>query len=440
MPGRPGGVADMPGKRSIRSGHPSLATLFAAEDLKGVQLSRPQQDFLQDIDSELFTRWELGRNLVLAYCQAGPVLELLIVPFAQPLHIMKTPGTLPVGEAVADGTRLRESREFQQFITQLLSGHRGLSPQAFEDAASLFTAVPLRLDIPSALQGDQFPTQAIEDLIRRYSFRYVENSAVILLDIVGFSLYEALEQATQLNSLIHSVNAAQSKLLTKDFEFNFARSTTGDGFYIWNRESSIESNINLYYLMQLILADNALAFAKSRTKETPRLKAAFHIGDHYEFYQAEALRPTMYNYIVGPVTIELARLIEGAQPGQIVVGDFETSLGVRGPAGDDLARLHTIDFIDRLQDGLSRLHGLTLAGESIEGIKCYLTGEAATDGSYRVTRYKVADKHGLSHPVYNAKINIYRTDGEPVFLGLQEEFAASKSVWRDSSLERRKIQ
>jgi len=199
-----------------------------------------------------------------------------------------------------------------------------------------------------------------------------------------------------------------------------------------------ESNINLYYLMQIILAENALALAKSTASETPKVTAAFHIGDHYEFYQAEALRPTIYNYIVGQVTIELARLIEGAQPGQIIVGDFETSLQSEQTDGQAATRFHTIDFIDELQDGLAKLHGLTLAGECIEGIKCYLTGEAESDGLFGVTRYVVGDKHGLYRPAYNAKINIYRSQGEPVFLGLQEGSAASNTMRRDASIPTRK--
>ena len=414
--------------------HPHLATLFAANDSRGIQLTSAQQAFLELLDSKLLECWDLGQNLVLAYARDGDALDLLVVPYTQPLQLMRVEeGTrqLEVGE----GDRaLVGKTDDQWFITRLLSGQRELSRDALRSASVLFGVTPFRVPIPMSLIRGEFPKRALEDLIGRYSFRYVESSAVILIDIVGFSLYEALEQATQLNSLIHSVNAAQSKMAGKDFRFNFARSTTGDGFYVWNRESSVESNINLYYLMQLILAENALASEKGGRKETPRLKAAFHVGDHYEFYQAEALRPTMYNYIVGPVTIELARLIERAQPGQIVVGDFETDVAEQGAGSNEIEHLHTIDFIERLQDGLGRLHGLTLAGESIEGIKCYLTGEATNDGSYCVTRYQVADKHGLMHPVYNAKINIYRTQRDPVFLGLQEAFAASKWVRRDMSL------
>jgi hypothetical protein len=48
----------------------------------------------------------------------------------------------------------------------------------------------------------------------------------------------------------------------------------------------------------------------------PRLRACFHVGSHYEFYQSEGLNPTSFSYLVGQVTIELARMIEARQPGR----------------------------------------------------------------------------------------------------------------------------
>ena len=74
--------------------------------------------------------------------------------------------------------------------------------------------------------------------------------------------------------------------------------------------------------MHIVLADNAIARSKSVSKAVPRLRACFHVGSCYEFHQAEGLNPTMHDFIVGDVTIELARMIDAAQPGQILVGDF----------------------------------------------------------------------------------------------------------------------
>jgi hypothetical protein len=259
-------------------------------------------------------------------------------------------------------------------------------------------------------------------VVQRYSISYVDDRAVALFDIVGFSLFSALEQVTQLNSLSYSVNAAYSKMLSKKIDISFARSTTGDGYYIWNRDRSVQANVNLYHFMHLVLADNALARAKSSHNTTPLLRACFHMGGHYEFYQSEGLSPTVYSYIVGDVTIELARMIDRALPGQILVGDFDAPM----PDHTSLQaqRIRTVGFIERTQETLSSLEGLTLSGDSISDIKCYLTGEKRQqedgNGEFAIKRYSIADKHGFTRNVYNAKVNIYRENGEPVYLGVQE--------------------
>ena len=48
-----------------------------------------------------------------------------------------------------------------------------------------------------------------------------------------------------------------------------------------------------------------------------------------------------------------------------------------------------------------------------------LTGEKGDDGEFGIKKYLIADKHGRTRNVYNAKINIYRSKAEPIFLGIQ---------------------
>ena len=78
------------------------------------------------------------------------------------------------------------------------------------------------------------------------------------------------EQMMQLNSLSYSLNSAQSKLLTQRIGVDFSRTTSGDGFYIWNRDLTLNGNVNLYHFMQLVLADNAIAHKKARHNTVPR--------------------------------------------------------------------------------------------------------------------------------------------------------------------------
>src|SRR5690606_19934750 len=173
------------------------------------------------------------------------------------------------------------------------------------------THVPLR----EPLKDTPAQNEIIEKMVKRYSITYVPNRGVSLFDIVGFSLLTPFEQMMQLNSLSYSLNSAQSKLLTKRIGVDFSRTTSGDGFYIWNRDLSLEGNVNLYHFMQLVLADNAIAHKKAQHNTVPRLRACFHVGSSYEFHQSEGLNPTLYNFIVGDGTVEPAPVAESSLPG-----------------------------------------------------------------------------------------------------------------------------
>ncbi|MFO0451440.1 MAG: hypothetical protein ACK52I_22755 [Pseudomonadota bacterium] len=68
----------------------------------------------------------------------------------------------------------------------------------------------------------------VSRLIARYSLSLVPPRAVVLLDVVGFSLRTPLEQVAMLNSISFSVNSAHRQLLSSDVDINFASTTTGD--------------------------------------------------------------------------------------------------------------------------------------------------------------------------------------------------------------------
>ena len=256
--------------------------------------------------------------------------------------------------------------------------------------------------------------------MRRYSVSYAAGRAVALFDIVGFGLLSPFEQMTQLNSLSHSLNSAHSKMLDSAMHIDFARSSTGDGFYIWNREVGSSANTHLYHFMNLVLADNAIARSKAQGRTVPALRAAFHVGSCYEFFHAEGLNPTLYTDLVGEVTIDLARMVERAMPGQVMVGEFAGCPTAPLPGQADGVPMDSIDFVEQAQANLAQLNGLELSGDAIESIKCYLTGEAREDGTFTVRRLAVKDKHGLTRFAYNAKINIYRRAADPILLGIED--------------------
>src|SRR5690606_7465362 len=132
------------------------------------------------------------------------------------------------------------------------------------------------------------------------------------------------------------------------------------------------------------LADNAIARRKAERNTVPRLRAGFHIGSSYEFHQSEGLNPTLYHYIVGDVTVELARMIDYALPHQILVGDFTARLGDSDAGGVDAP-----EFVAQATGALSQLKGLELSGERVDSIKSYLTGTRLNSGEFTVRRITV---------------------------------------------------
>ena len=372
------------------------------------------------LDKCLRSLWGLGQNVLLNWCPGPEGLSLLVVP-----HYAIA------GYSATEMANVNGNSE--TFLRSLLSGKRRLDGERLNKVARLLNIDVTRVPLPHAFSDSDAQERVIERMIKRYSITYVPSRAVALFDIVGFSLLSPFEQMTQLNSLSYSLNSAQSKLSLKKIGIDFSRSTTGDGFYVWNRRLSLEANINLYHFMHLVLADNAIARSKGLANTVPRLRACFHVGGSYEFHQAEGLNPTLYNYIVGDVTVELARMIERALPDQILVGEFRAEMPLLEGDQAERATLDSIDFVTRATRSVEQLTGLELSGERVELIKCYLTGTKLDDGRFTVRRIIVNDKHGISRHVYNAKANIYRHNATPILLGIEDRIIGTVAIRRDRS-------
>jgi len=371
-----------------------------------------QRSNLVHLERCLNDHWSLGQNSILSWAPLEDGLLILVVPHYAIAEYTAAP---------ADDPRLPQ-RVSPRFITELISGDRQLTITQIQKVAKLLDIEPVFIPLRQPLTGHFVETEIIEKMIRRYGINYVASRAVTLFDIVGFSLLTPFEQMTQLNSLSYSLNSAHAKMLEQDIGINFARSSSGDGFYIWNRDHGLEANVNLYHFMHIVLADNAIARSKAMSRAVPRLRACFHVGSCYEFHQAEGLNPTIHDFIVGDVTIELARMIEAAMPGQILVGEFVAELPEPG-IGEEEAQLDldAVTFLQRAQGNLSKLSGLELSGEKVTAIKCYLTGERQENGEFSIRRLRITDKHGLSRTAYNAKVNIYRELAEPILLGIEDK-------------------
>jgi hypothetical protein len=399
------------------------------------EMSLLERSNLIFLDRCLHQTWGLGQNVLLNWCPQGDGIALLVVPHyavadfaAAPVIDGQRHSGVNGGLAAAPRTRPSED-----FFKSLLSGRRLLASDQMAKVARLLDIEATYLPLRQPLADNSAQQAIVEKMVKRYSITYVPSRAVALFDIVGFSLLSPFEQMTQLNSLSYSLNSAQHKLTNKRIGIDFARSTTGDGFYIWNRDLTLEANVNLFHFMQLVLADNAIAQSKARQNTVPRLRACFHVGGSYEFHQAEGLNPTLYNYIVGDVTIALARIIERTRPGQILVGEFAAQM--LASATDALS--HTIvdsmDFVERAARAVAQLAGIELSGDRVELIKCYLTGARLENGRFTVRRLITRDKHGIARNVYNAKANIYRRNAAPILLGIEDHVVGADDSLHDRS-------
>ncbi len=369
-----------------------------------------QRSNLVHLERSLHEQWALGQNNILSWAPLEEGILVLVVPH------------YAIAEYTTASDDNHPPRVSPRFVVELISGERKLTFAQMQKVARLLDVEPVYIPLRQPLSGHPVETQIIEKMIRRYGINHIESRAVTLFDIVGFSLLSPFEQMTQLNSLSYSLNSALAKMLEIDVSINFARSSSGDGFYIWNRDEGLGANVNLYHFMHIVLADNAIALSKARSKAVPQLRACFHVGSCYEFHQAEGLNPTMQDFIVGDVTIELARMIDAALPGQILVGDFlvdPTDTEARRSASANA--VDAVNFLERAQGSLSKLNRMELSGERVTAIKCYLTGERITDGHFDIRKIKIVDKHGLSRCAYNAKMNIYRDTAPPILLGIQDK-------------------
>jgi hypothetical protein len=370
-------------------------------------ISLVQRGNLKMLEQALRKQWRLGQNIVLCWSADERGLLVLFVP-----HYF--PGNYCAVESKPAGDGMDNEAFFRDLVS---GGRRKIREELFAIAARLGVS-PTFIKLKTALAEEAAVLVEVEQLIKRYGIGYVDSRGVLLFDISGFSLCTPFEQASQLNSLSYSMNSAYNKLLAHGIEINFARTTTGDGYYVWNRDISLNSDRDLFCFMQLVVADNAVARAASKGNTTPIIRTAYHIGSHYELYQAEGVNPTIFSYIVGDVTIELARMIDLIYPQQLLIGDFQCE--VLDERGSVVIPATTQMFVAACNRGSDSLTGIQFSGKAISSVRCYLTSESDSEGKPVPRRLKITDKHGLTRQAYNLQLEIVMGD-ETLALGLSGE-------------------
>jgi hypothetical protein len=375
-------------------------------------ISIVQRGNLKTLEQTLRRQWRLGQNIVLCWSADERGLLVIFVP-----HYF-------LGNyCAASEAATVQGEDNEAFVRKLISGRRRKTREQLFKISERLDIAPTFIKLNTALTEEKNVLEAVEQLIKRYGLSYVESRAVLLFDIVEFSLHTPFEQASQLNSLSYSLNSAYNKLLAQGIEINFARTTTGDGYYIWNRDLGPAANQDLFYFMLLVVADNAVARAASRGNTVPVIRTAYHIGGHYELYQAEGVNPTVFSYIVGDVTIELARMLDHAQAHQILVGDFHCESPNWKPvteaqtAGKAAPMISSPAFVSTCNRGLPALQGTQLSSKAVKSLACHLTESPDQVEKPGPRRFRIVDKHGLSRHAYNLQIAIDLED-QQLSLGL----------------------
>jgi len=378
-------------------------------------ISIVQRGNLKTLEATLRKQWRMGQNIVMCWSSDERGVLVIFVP-----HYF-------LGNYCAsEGSRTAQGRDNEAFIRGLISGTRRRSREELFAISERLNVSPTFIKLKTALTEDRQVLAAVEQLIRRYGLSYVESRAVLLFDIVEFSLYTPFEQASQLNSLSYSLNSAYNKLLAQGVEINFARTTTGDGYYVWNRDLGPDANRDLFYFMLLVVADNAVARAASRGNTVPVVRTGYHIGGHYELYQAEGINPSVFSYIVGDVTIDLARMVDKAQAHQIMIGDFTCEQPRREGDGDvPPSTVATPAYVSGCNRELSLLRGVQLSGKNIEAIGCRLTENPDKNAIPGPRRFRIVDKHGLVRHTYNLQI-VMDLAGHNLALGLDDNAALAQ--------------
>ena len=254
---------------------------------------------------------------------------------------------------------------------ELWSDRRFRSPAALRDlAADLATAACV---VEVALVGcvDAALHARLERLVERFTITLRPRRPVALVDLVGFSKRDPRDQLAQLTGLEQALCRAEAGLAAADFGFTPVRTTTGDGFYLWDLGDGVDARL---------------------------LKATLGVGTCFTFHRVAARMPQNDTFVVGAVTVELVQLMAACAPGQILVGTGEQS--------------RRLKIWEAAIPALNQSFGGTAAGRL--RLRAALTGSSDGLGMRRVARLSVRAKHGWTYPTSNSVAAARRAQGPRV--------------------------
>lgn len=369
------------------------------DSVGGVSVDNQTAASLRALHGALYDLWQLGGVALVAWRPTRDGLEVLSVP----------------------KIRLFNAKDLPR---RVFAGDRLMGRQTFTEIAAALgiQSTELRALQPIGDQPGALPTAAVETVFAQFAVTKTDHRAVILIDIVGFSRFSPEEQACQLATLEFALNIAAEAAREQGLELELGKSTTGDGFYVWNRCKGFAADVNL--LAALVLFLTYLSLLRRRVKiaaAVPTIRTAVSIGSHYSYRQPDREGRRDAEYIVGDVTISLARLMVQAAAEQIVIGEFQRPNDQTGET------LSSDRFVQAVADRVAEMKELSILGNPLQRLAFYLTGPKLADGSFGIQKLRIVDKHGFEHTGYNGKINVFLQSGETFYCGLQHGDPASGS-------------
>ena len=354
--------------------NPYLTTV--SKDYIAQQFKRDETVSLARLNSALENIWDFGRNVVVGWTHGPNSIDLCYCPLDVAIK----------GYALAP---------------RVFEGERLFGNRAFDSMCERLGMQRFRVDTAAAIGGERYTIHAttINNLVKRYSITHTRNRAVILFDIVKFSLLEPVEQLDIVRVLEYYINKTSKIMADLELPVDLHRSTTGDGYYVWNGNLGPEHNVRTYIALVIILVLNANDGFRIN------LRAAFSIGSHFTYHHVDSV-PRGIEYIVGDVTIRLSRIVNSCLENQVLTSYF----------ADDKKNTTILDFMEACQAHIDRLQRFEIESNVVSVLRTYLTGNRCESG-FEVQTYCITDKHGISHIVCNVKINAYFIGAEPVKIG-----------------------
>jgi len=349
-----------------------------------------RRDAVDSLRAALMRLWRLGSSALVGWRPTPSGIELITVPT---MRLFQMSG--------------KHRRVF--------AGSRQMGPRTFDAVATALDVQPiaLRLRLPVGAASSGLWAELIEQIITPYVVTRTNQRAVFLLDIVDFARWAPEEQSSQLATLRFALNLAAELVAQHVSSMQMMRSTTDDGFYIWNQAKGWEADIALGVTMVLTLTIIATLSRSARLAHAvPVLRTCFGVGSHYTYFEPAPGDGATAEFIVGDVTIKLSRLSTQARPDQILVGAF------RYIDPSDERVLAADEFVSAVSQRLNWIRNLNFHGATLERLAIYLSGPMRNDSSFAREEFLVKDKHGFEHRYFNVKLNIFPKDGAPYFCGV----------------------